>query len=114
MPAAPAPFAAGEMRELLSYLWARQFFEDAGDAGRGERVFAAKHCATCHNDASTGAAKLAGGQRSFTGATMVSALWHHGPRMLEQMNDRRIQWPRFDGREMSNLTAYLNAGDRAK
>ena len=114
MPAAPEPFAAGEMRELLSYLWARQFFEDAGDAGRGKRVFAAKHCATCHNDASTGAPKLAGGQRSFTGATMVSALWHHGPRMLEQMNDRRIRWPHFDGREMSNLIAYLNAGERAK
>jgi cytochrome c551/c552 len=119
MPAAPAPFAAGEMRELLSYLWARQFFVDAGDARRGKRVFVAKRCGTCHDDASSGAPKLAGGQLSFTGvtftgATMVSALWHHGPRMLEQMNDRRIQWPRFDGREMSNLIAYLNAGDRAK
>ena len=114
MPAAPEPFAAGEMRELLSYLWARQFFENAGDAGRGKRVFAAKHCATCHNDASSGAPKLAGGQRSFTGATMVSTLWHHGPRMLEQMNDRRIQWPRFGWREMSNLIAYLNSGGRAK
>ena len=119
MPAAPEPFAAGEMRELLSYLWASPFFVDAGDAGRGKRVFAAKHCGTCHDDASSGAPKLAGGQRSFTGATftgatMVSALWHHGPRMLQQMNDRGIRWPRFDGREMSDLVAYLNSGARAK
>src|SRR6185503_7220361 len=45
MPVAPEPFASGEMRELLGYVWARQFFEDAGDARRGKRVFAAKHCA---------------------------------------------------------------------
>jgi cytochrome c2 len=118
-PAAPAPFAAGEIGELLSYLWARQFFVDAGDAGRGKRVFVAKHCATCHDDASSGAPKLAGGQRSFTGVTftgaiMVSALLHHGPLMREQMNGRGIRWPHFDGREMSNLIAYLNAGDRTK
>lgn len=113
MPAPPEPFATGEMRELLSYLWARQFFESAGDTGRGKRVFAAKHCATCHNDASSGAPKL-GGPRMFTGASMVSTLWHHGPRMLDQMNSRAIGWPRFDGREMSDLIAYLNSGDRAK
>src|SRR5439155_4154044 len=29
-----APFEPGEMRELLSYLWAKQFFEGAGDGGR--------------------------------------------------------------------------------
>ncbi len=34
MPVQPAHFEPGEMRELLSYLWARQFFEDAGNAGR--------------------------------------------------------------------------------
>ena len=110
MPVQPAHFEPGEMRELLSYLWARQFFEDAGDAGRGKRVFTAKRCANCHNDASSGAPPLTGGQRSFTGSTMVSALWHHGPRMLEQMRAKSIPWPRFDAREMSDLIAYLNSG----
>jgi mono/diheme cytochrome c family protein len=108
--AAREPFAPGEMRELLSFLWARQFFEGAGDAGRGRRVFAAKHCAACHNDASAGAPQLVSGRRSFTAVTMVSALWHHGPRMLEQMSGKGIRWPRFDGREMSDLIAYLNGG----
>jgi mono/diheme cytochrome c family protein len=108
----PAHFNPGEMRELLSYLWARQFFEDSGDAGRGKRVFAVKHCAECHGDPSTGAPKLTGG--AFTGITMVSALWHHGPRMLEQMKSKGVRWPRFDGREMSDLIAYLNSGGRGK
>jgi mono/diheme cytochrome c family protein len=108
----PVHFNPGEMRELLSYLWARQFFEDAGDAGRGKRIFTVKHCETCHGDASTGAPKLTGG--SFSGITMVSALWHHGPRMLEQMTGKGIRWPRFDRREMSDLIAYLNSGHKGK
>jgi mono/diheme cytochrome c family protein len=109
MPAKPAHFESGEMRELLSYLWARQFFEDAGDAGRGKRVFAAKHCAACHADSSSGAPKLTG---SFTGTAMVSALWHHGPRMLQQMTAKGVRWPRFDGREMSDLIAWLNSSGK--
>ncbi len=107
MKVTPAHFDPGEMRELLSYLWARQFFEDSGDAGRGRRVFSTKHCETCHGDPSSGAPKLTGG--AFTGITMVSALWHHGPRMLEQMKSKGVRWPRFDRREMSDLIAYLNS-----
>jgi mono/diheme cytochrome c family protein len=109
MPAQPAHFEPGEMRELLSYLWARQFFEDAGDVGRGRRVFTSKHCAACHNDSSTGAPSITGGKRSFAGTVMVSALWHHGPKMLEKMQSQGVRWPRFDGREMSDLITYLNS-----
>jgi len=111
MPAQPAHFESGEMRELLSFLWARQFFADAGDAGRGKRVFHAKHCATCHGGSSADAPKLTG---PFTGITMASALWHHGPKMLEKMRSQDVRWPRFDGREMSDLIAYLNSAGSGK
>ncbi len=104
---APNPaFTADEMRELVSFLWAGQFLSGDGNATAGSRVFVAKHCATCHNDRSSGAPNLAG--RSYTAATMVSALWHHGPAMSEQMKSRHMVWPRFDGWDMANLIAYLN------
>jgi cytochrome c5 len=109
MAASPPSLSAGEMREITSFLWAGNFFEDAGSASAGERVFNSKHCAVCHNDPASGAPKLTGAGRTFTGATMVSALWRHGPRMLEQMNSRRIGWPRFEGNDMGNLIAYLNS-----
>jgi mono/diheme cytochrome c family protein len=107
--AKPATFEPGEMRELLSYLWAKQFFENSGDAAGGKRVFSAKRCASCHEDAASGAPQLAGRGRQFSGAFMVSALWHHGPAMLEQMKSKNITWPRFDGREMADLIGYLNS-----
>jgi cytochrome c551/c552 len=114
MKSAPPQFNTGEMRELLSYLWARQFFEDAGDAGYGKRVFAAKRCNSCHGDASSGAPDLAAGTRSFTGATMVSVLWRHGPAMLAKMRSKNIPWPYFQTHEMSDLIAYLNSGGKGK
>ena len=114
MPAAPAPLTLAEMREIVSYLWAGQFFEDAGNAAAGARVFAARRCATCHNDPSTGAPKLTGVGRSFNATTIVSVLWHHGPQMLDQMKTKGIAWPRFEGQDMANLIAYLNSQNRVK
>src|ERR1019366_7116815 len=90
MPAAPAPLELDEMREIVSYLWAAQFFEDAGRRSARARVFTAKRCAVCHNDGTGGAPKLTGVKDSFTAATMVSALWHHGPGMLDQMKAKGI------------------------
>jgi cytochrome c2 len=107
--AKPLKLESGEMRELLSYLWAEEFFEDSGNPAAGGRVFAAKHCATCHKDPSTGVPKLAGTGRSFNCAAMVSALWHHGPRMLDRMKAKSISWPRFERMQMSDLIAFLNS-----
>jgi mono/diheme cytochrome c family protein len=103
--AKPVKLEPGEMRELLGYLWAQQFFEDSGNPAAGRRAFAAKRCVTCHENHLTG--------RSFNGAVMVSALWHHGPRMLEQMKSKGIAWPRFDRAQMSDLIAYLNSAKRS-
>jgi len=108
----PVQFAPGEMRELLDYLWARQFFQDTGNSSAGRRVFDAKRCSTCHRDSSNGAPKIEG--TSLTAADMVSALWHHGPQMLDQMKTKNIAWPRFEGSQMSDLLAYLNSGSAGK
>jgi cytochrome c2 len=106
----PPQLTTDEMRELVSYLWAAQFFAGGSNPGAGERVFYSKRCAVCHEDPSSGAPKLTGSGR--TAATMVLALWRHGPRMLDQMKGKGIAWPRFDGLEMANLIAYLNEGTR--
>ena len=30
------------------------------------------------------------------------------PRMLAEMDRRKLEWPRFTGQQMSDLIAYLN------
>jgi mono/diheme cytochrome c family protein len=111
--AKPQHFEAGEMRELLSYLWAKQFFESAGNAPRGKRVFTTKQCATCHENGSS-APKLSRAGGSFSAADMVAGLWRHGPAMLERMRSQNIRWPRFDASEMPDLIAYLNSQGNSK
>jgi mono/diheme cytochrome c family protein len=105
----PPHFEGEEMRELLSYVWANQFFAVNGNADRGKKVFTAKRCAVCHDDRSSGAPDLSKRQESANGATMVSVLWRHGPQMLELMRAKNIKWPRFESNEMSDVIAYLNS-----
>jgi mono/diheme cytochrome c family protein len=105
----PPTLTEDEMREIVSFIWARQYFQGEGSAERGKRVFAEKNCAKCHDDPSSGAPKLSKGKGAYSAVSMVSALWGHGPQMLDLMNQRRLEWPRFTTQQMSDLIAYLNS-----
>jgi mono/diheme cytochrome c family protein len=104
----PPVLSQEEMRQIVSYIWARQFFQARGNPERGKKVFEAKHCATCHNNPASGAPSLAG-RGPFSDISMVSVLWDHGPRMLEHMQQQNIPWPEFTASQMSDLIAYLNS-----
>lgn len=110
----PSQLSVEEMRDLLSYLWAGNFFEDSGRAVAGQRVFLSKHCGDCHHDTPGGAPNLIGTGQSFTAATMVSALWRHGPGMLDQIQKQGKDWPHFDAQKMSDLIAYLDSKNGIK
>jgi mono/diheme cytochrome c family protein len=97
-----------EMRRIVAYIWERQVLGPAGNASRGEKVFSAKHCATCHNDSQSGAPKLPGGSLSYSAVTMMSVLWTHGPQMRQEMMKKGISWPNLSPDDISNLAAYLN------
>lgn len=105
----PPQLSQEEMRQIIGYIWGTQYFRGQGNAERGKKVFAAKSCAACHNDASSGAPKLAKGKDGYSDIVMVSALWQHGPHMLDLMTQRKIAWPRFTAQQMSDLIAYLNS-----
>jgi len=105
MAAAPQ-LSTAEMREIASFLWAGSFFEDSGDAVSGRTVFFAKRCDACHSELQVTAKRTA---RPVSAITMVAALWQHGPRMVDEMQAKGINWPRFKAAEMSNLIAFLNA-----
>ncbi len=77
-------------------------------------MFTAKHCAGCHNDPAGGAPKLTGVKDSFTAAAMVSALWHHGPAMLDQMKAKEFDGRVSTARKWRTSIAYLNAKQGGK
>lgn len=103
-----APLSVEEMRRLVGYLIASQFFDERGDPGRGKRVFERKRCNVCHDDPSSGAPARAAMAGRMTSQELVAALWKHGPQMLERMQSRKLAWPHFSDSEMADLSAYLN------
>ncbi|HUE04666.1 MAG TPA: c-type cytochrome [Bryobacteraceae bacterium] len=107
----PVPqLSEDEMRQLLSYLWMRQFVYAKGDPARGKQVFAAKVCASCHAGGEHGAPPLPGQGRGYSEITIISALWKHGPQMFTRMRQAKMSWPRFNNpQQMSDLVAYLNS-----
>ena len=52
------------------------------------------------------ATRRAGGGSPIPVAT---ALWNHGPLMLEKMKERAVPWPRFRTGEIADLLEYLSA-----
>jgi mono/diheme cytochrome c family protein len=105
----PPTLTQDEMRQLLSYLWMRQFISPTASAARGKQVFTQKRCAECHARGAHGAMALPGQGWHYSEVTIMSALWRHGPEMLTRMRQAKIGWPRFNNaQQLADLVAYLN------
>jgi cytochrome c2 len=106
----PPTLSQDEMRQLLSYLWMRQFVYPDANVTRGKQVFTQKHCADCHASGTNGAPPLPGQARKYSEVTIISALWRHGPQMLTRMRQAHVAWPRFNNpQQLADLIAYLNS-----
>jgi mono/diheme cytochrome c family protein len=79
-----------------------------GAAARGQQVFEAKLCASCHEQVDTGAPNLAAKAGQFSAFSMVAALWQHGRGMLSRMVAQNKQWQVLSAQEMADIIAYLN------
>lgn len=106
--AAPPTFSGAEMNHLVAYLFWTRFFHPKGDAGRGRRIYQAKGCAGCHDVQGSGAPSLAQFSAQVSPIFMTSALWKHGPKMMEAMRRQSRTWPQFTGAQMADLIAFLN------
>jgi cytochrome c2 len=110
MAAQPPLLTGEEMRQLLSYLWMRQFVYPGGNIAAGKKVFVERNCATCHMSGRHGAPPLPGQARKYSEVSIIAALWHHGPQMLMRMKQAGIRWPQFaNAQEVADLIAYLNS-----
>lgn len=106
--AAPRDINEQEMREILSYVWASQFFEPPGDASNGRRIFVADNCAQCHENALVPSPKLPAYGTRYSVVSMVPVLWKHGPVMLQRIEQKNLPWPHFQKNDIADLAAYLS------
>lgn len=106
-----ATLAAGDMRDLIAYLFSQRYFFEIGNTRNGQKVYDSKGCATCHEARrrEMDAPDLTSASEAYSPITLTAAAWRHGPAMLARMKKERIAWPKFEGSEMSDLIAFLNS-----
>ncbi|MEK6608884.1 MAG: c-type cytochrome [Myxococcota bacterium] len=106
-----------DMADIIAYLITRRYFLAQGDPVAGRRVFLEKQCVSCHVVGGTGGdfgPALTPVRGSASAVLMAHVMWSSGPLMLDAMADQGIPWPNFEGSEMSDLIAYLDAGTPAQ
>jgi cytochrome c2 len=113
----PPRLNSREMTDLLAFLTAyRYYLTEVGQPGNpaaGKAVYTAKGCARCHaSDAwDKPGPDLARYRGRFSAIFVAQAMWNHGPEMASVMRGAGVPWPSFEGREMGDLLAYLQAGN---
>jgi cytochrome c2 len=113
----PPAMTTGEMSDVLAFLTAYRYYavevHSPGDAAAGRRVFSTKGCAGCHDTGTSRWTKLGPNLQKYRGRSapmfLAQAMWNHGPSMANLMRRVSVAWPRFAGREMDDLVAYLQA-----
>lgn len=99
-----------EMANLFAYLYTLRYIEEPGDPERGQLLFRTKGCVNCH--ALRGLGGHIGPDLSSVGGVdtpiiWTQTMWNHAPGMEGVMQQAGLIWPKFEGREMNDLLAYV-------
>jgi cytochrome c2 len=103
----------GEAGDLIGFLYTLNYFDAPGDAAAGRRLFTDKRCIACHQVEGVGG--VIGPNLDFlrpfrSPIYVATAMWNHGPQMMEAMAARKIQRPTFTGGELRDLIAFVAPG----
>jgi mono/diheme cytochrome c family protein len=95
--------------DLYAYFAGGPYPDAAGDVAKGQQVYEAKLCSSCHEPGYGSAPSLAPLVGHASAFAMVAALWQHGSGMLSGMTAKNIEWQQLSTNEMTDLIAWLNA-----
>ncbi len=106
-----------EMADLAVFLASLRYVEPTGSSLVGESVFSARGCARCHGPEADGTRlgpRLTAGDDAYTAVSFTAALWKHGPRMIDRVEEMGISWPTLEATDIGDLVAFLNVPRRQK
>lgn len=110
-------FEGNEIVDIISYVQSASKAEVKervyilpGSPQEGKRLFSEKGCIRCHSIRGEGGnvgpdLSKRGLRRSAT--QVAGTMWNHGPNMWKKMEEIGIPRPKFSGKEMADLIAYL-------
>jgi len=100
---------AGEMADILAYLYLVQYTGEPGDTDRGQRLVRGKGCLACHSVSGRGgdsASDLTQARGLTSQAGVIAALWNH-VLIPDEPGRSEATWPTFTAEQMADLAVYL-------
>ncbi len=100
-----------EVADLHTFLASLRYFEPSGSALVGERVFTERGCAHCHGSEAQGTKlgpQLRSSSEAFTTVSFTTALWKHGPHMMDRAEESGAAWPVLQAGDVGDLVSFLN------
>jgi len=100
-----------EMADLVAFLASLRYFEPIGSPYVGERIFRVRGCAKCHGPTAEGTPlgpRILNVGEAFTAVSFTTALWKHGPRMVDRTEALGIPWPKLEANDIGDLVSFLN------
>jgi mono/diheme cytochrome c family protein len=105
-----------EASNLIAFIYTAQYFDETGDPRRGEALFSAKACVTCHRVGGRGGVTgpaLDPWKRANSPVLVAAAMWNHAPRMAEEFKEAGTRRPTLTGRELLDIIAYIGSAAEA-
>jgi len=99
-----------DLANVFAYLYTIRYMDEPGDIRLGERLFTAKGCVRCHGAEGVAASlgpDLSKAKGVDTPIVWAQVMWNHAPKMEVRMQQVGVPWPKFQGREMNDLLAYV-------
>jgi len=97
-----------QVGDLFAYFYSARFFEPAGDAARGKRLFEARRCAVCHDlKAPKVGPPVSEWKEVNDPAAWIRQMWNHSGAMYAKTKEKKVAWPNFTGQEFSDLLVYF-------
>lgn len=106
-----------DVAQLLAYLYMSRHVDEAGDAERGQQLFASRGCIHCHALRGQGGKigpDLAEITEAETPMAWTQAMWNHASAMQARMQAAKITWPQFQGSELNDLFTYVRQAGRQR
>ena len=107
-------FEKGEIVDLAAYIREasrgnekQRIFMSPGNPQRGKEIFKQKHCNRCHSKNEDDGGNMQEISLDMSVTEIAGRMWNHGTEMGELMQEKGIDWPRFNRSEMADLIAYM-------
>jgi mono/diheme cytochrome c family protein len=102
--------AGQDMADILAYLYVARYFDERGDAQRGQQLVQSRGCLGCHSVHGQGGkpgADFATSTLVRTPTGLVAGMWNHSRLMEAQAERQHARWPELTGQELADMAAYF-------